>query len=119
VGTEPARTIAAAGRSIRWQVIGTRQGEQAHEPGSSQAYRARCPREASLHRKARQLQAPPPCPGGARKSATLGFLRKLLGWTYRPDDGRLLDNFSDHMLRDIGIKPDGRDESNVGFWRRR
>jgi len=75
---------------------------------------------ASLHRKAPLLQARPPCPGAARQSATLRFLRKLLGWTYRPDDGRLLDNFSDHMLRDIGIKPDGREhESHVGFWRRR
>src|SRR6185436_20307950 len=44
VETEPARTIAAASRSIRWQVIGTSQGEQAHEPGSSQGYRERCPR---------------------------------------------------------------------------
>jgi uncharacterized protein YjiS (DUF1127 family) len=50
----------------------------------------------------------------------LGLLRKLLGWIYRPDDGRLLDSFSDHMLRDIGIKPDGReDKSDVGFWRPR
>jgi uncharacterized protein YjiS (DUF1127 family) len=50
----------------------------------------------------------------------LGLLRKLLGWTYRADDGRLLDSFSDHMLRDIGIEPDGREgESDVGFWRRR
>ena len=78
------------------------------------------PGVASLHRKARLLQARPPCPGGARQSAMLGLLRKLLGWIYRPDDGRLLDNFSDHMLRDIGIKPDGQeDKGNVGFWRRR
>jgi len=50
----------------------------------------------------------------------LGLLRELLAWTLRPDDGRLLDNLSDHMLRDIGIEPDGReDESNVRFWRRR
>ncbi|HEX6120583.1 MAG TPA: DUF1127 domain-containing protein [Dongiaceae bacterium] len=56
----------------------------------------------------------------ARQSATLGILRKLLGWTYRPNDRRLLDNLSDHMLRDIGIEPDGReDESTVHFWRRR
>ena len=71
---------------------------------------------ASLHRKARLLQARPPCPGAARQSATLGLLRKLLGWTYRPSDRPL----SDHMLRDMGIEPDGReDESNVRFWRRR
>ena len=75
---------------------------------------------ASLHRKAPLLQARPPCPGAARQSATLGLLRKLLGWIYRSDDGRLLDSFSDHMLRDIGIEPDGReDESNIRFWRRR
>lgn len=75
---------------------------------------------ASLHRKAPLLQARPPCPGAARQSATLGLLRKLLGWTHRPSDRRLLDNLSDHMLRDIGIEPDGReDESNVRFWRRR
>ncbi|WP_191908439.1 hypothetical protein [Hypericibacter terrae] len=49
-----------------------------------------------------------------------GLLRKLLGWTYRPSDGRLPDKLSDHVLRDIGIEPDGReDESNVRFWRRR
>jgi uncharacterized protein YjiS (DUF1127 family) len=48
-----------------------------------------------------------------------GLLRKLLGWTYRSSDRRLLDNLSDHVLRDIGIEPDGReDESNVRFWRR-
>jgi uncharacterized protein YjiS (DUF1127 family) len=75
---------------------------------------------ASLHRKAPLLQARPPCPGAARQSATLGLLRKLLGWTYRPSDRPLLDNLSDHMLRDIGIEPDGReDECNVHFWRRR
>jgi len=75
---------------------------------------------ASLHRKAQLLQARPPCPGAARQSATLGLLRKLLGWTYRPSDRPLLDNLSDHMLRDMGIEPDGReDESNVRFWRRR
>ena len=50
----------------------------------------------------------------------LGLLRELLAWTHHPDDGRLLDKLSDHMLRDIGIEPDGRErESNVGFWRRR
>ena len=75
---------------------------------------------ASLHRKAPSLKARPPCPGGARQSATPGLLRKLLGWTYRPSDRHLLDNLSDHMLRDMGIEPDGReDESNVRFWRRR
>ena len=76
---------------------------------------------ASLHRKARRLQAPPPCPGAARQSATLGlFLRKLLGRTGRPPARPLPDNLSDHMLRDIGIAPDGReDESSVSFWRRR
>jgi uncharacterized protein YjiS (DUF1127 family) len=75
---------------------------------------------ALLHRKAQLLQARPPCPGAARQSATLGLLRKLLGWTYRPSDRPLLDNLSDHMLRDMGIEPDGReDESNVRFWRRR
>jgi uncharacterized protein YjiS (DUF1127 family) len=78
------------------------------------------PGMAPLHRKARLLQVLPPCPGAARQSAMLGLLRKLLGWTYRADDGRLLDSFSDHMLRDIGIEPDGREgESDVGFWRRR
>ena len=75
---------------------------------------------ASLHRKAQLLQAPPPCPGAARQSATLGLLRKLLGWAHRPSNRPLLDNLSDHMLRDMGIEPDGReDESNVRFWRRR
>jgi uncharacterized protein YjiS (DUF1127 family) len=75
---------------------------------------------ASLHRKAPLLQARPPCPGAARQSATLGLLRKLLGWIIRPSDRSLLDNLNDHMLRDIGIEPDGReDESIVGFWRRR
>jgi uncharacterized protein YjiS (DUF1127 family) len=75
---------------------------------------------ASLHRKARLFQAQPPCPGAARRSAMLGLLRKLLGWIYRRRDRLLLDNLSDHMLRDIGIEPDGReDECNVGFWRRR
>jgi uncharacterized protein YjiS (DUF1127 family) len=71
---------------------------------------------ASLHRKAQLLQARPPCPGGARQSATLGLLRKLLGWTYRPSDRPLLDNLSDHMLRDIGIEPDGR-EDGFRSWR--
>ena len=76
------------------------------------------PGVASLHRKAPLFQARLPCPGGARRSATLGLLRKLLGWAYRPSDRRLLDSFSDHLLRDIGIEPDGReDESNVRFWR--
>lgn len=75
---------------------------------------------ASLHREAQLPQARPPCPGVARQSATLGLLRKLLGWTCRPRDDRLPDNLSDHMLRDMGIEPNGReDESNVGFWRRR
>jgi uncharacterized protein YjiS (DUF1127 family) len=75
---------------------------------------------ASLHRKAPLAQPRRPCPGAARQSATLGLLRKLLGWTYRPSDRPLLDNLSDHMLRDIGIEPGGReDERNVGFWRRR
>jgi len=75
---------------------------------------------ASLHRKAWLLQVQPPCPGAARQSAILDLLRKLLGWTYRPGGRRLIDNLSDHMLRDIGIEPDGgEDESNVGFWRRR
>ena len=75
---------------------------------------------ASLHRKAQLLQARPPCPGAARQSAMLGLLRELLAWTLHPDDSRLLDNLSDHMLRDIGIEPDGReDESNVRSWRRR
>jgi uncharacterized protein YjiS (DUF1127 family) len=49
-----------------------------------------------------------------------GLLRKLLGWTFAPSDRHLLDNLSDHVLRDIGIEPDGReDESNVRFRRRR
>jgi uncharacterized protein YjiS (DUF1127 family) len=49
-----------------------------------------------------------------------GLLRKLLGWTYRPSDRRLLGNLSDHLLRDIGIEPDGREvESSVRFSRRR
>jgi len=66
------------------------------------------------------MQARPPCACATRRSARLGFLRKLLGWTYRPSDRHLLDNFSDHMLRDIGIEPEGReDESNVRFWPRR
>jgi uncharacterized protein YjiS (DUF1127 family) len=71
-------------------------------------------------RKARPLQAGPPCPGAARPSATLGFLRRLLGWTYRPRGRPLLDGLSDHVLRDIGIEPDGReDKSRVRFRRRR
>ena len=75
---------------------------------------------ASLYRKAPLLQARPSCPGAARRSAMPGLLRKLLGWTYRPGDRPLLDNLSNHMLRDIGIEPDGREhESNVRFWRRR
>jgi len=70
--------------------------------------------------KAPLLEARPPCPGGARQSATLDLLRKMLGWTYRPSDRHVLDNFSDHMLRDIGIEPGGReDESNIRFWRLR
>ena len=71
---------------------------------------------ASLHRKAPLLQARPPCPGAARRSATLGLLRRLLGWTYRPSDRLLLDNLSDHVLRDIGIELDDREDR---FWRRR
>ena len=71
---------------------------------------------ASLHRKAPPLQARPPCPGADRQSAALGPLRRLLGWTYRPSDRSLLDNLSDHMLRDIGLEPDGREGH---FWRRR
>jgi uncharacterized protein YjiS (DUF1127 family) len=75
---------------------------------------------ASLHRKDRLLQARPPCPAAARRSATLGLLRKLLGWTYRRSDRPLLDGLSDHVLRDIGIEPDGReDKSNFRFWRGR
>ena len=74
---------------------------------------------ASLHRKAPLLQARPACPGAARQSATLGLLRRLLGWTYRPSDRPLLDNLSDHMLRDIGIEPDGREDESNSFWRRR
>ena len=75
---------------------------------------------ASLHRKAQLLQARPPCPGAARQSAKPGLLRKLLCWANRPSDRHLLDDLSDHMLRDIGIEPDGReDESNIRFWRRR
>lgn len=78
------------------------------------------PGVASLHRKAPLLQARPPCPGAARRSAMPGLLRKLLGWTFAPSDRHLLDNLSDHVLRDIGIEPDGReDESNVRFRRRR
>jgi uncharacterized protein YjiS (DUF1127 family) len=70
--------------------------------------------------KARPLQVPPPCPGAAWQSATPGLLRKLLGWIYRSSDRRLLGNLSDHMLRDIGIEPDGReDKRSVGFRRRR
>ena len=73
---------------------------------------------ASLHR-APLLQARPPCPGATGRSAMPGLLRKLLGWAYRPSDRRLLDYLSDHVLRDIGIEPDGREnESNVRFWRR-
>ena len=57
--------------------------------------------------------------GGARQSATLGLLRKMLGWTYRPSHRPVLDNLSDHMLRDIGIEPDGREDESNSFWRRR
>ena len=74
----------------------------------------------SFYRKAPLLQVLPPCPGAARQPAALGLLRKLLGWINRPSDRPLLDGFSDHLLRDIGIEPDGReDESNVRFRRRR
>jgi uncharacterized protein YjiS (DUF1127 family) len=42
----------------------------------------------------------------------------MLGWIRRPSDRPVLDNLSDHMLRDIGIEPDGReDESNIRSWR--
>ena len=75
---------------------------------------------ASLHRKAQRLPAQPPCPSAARQSGTLALLRRLLGWAYRRSDRTLPDNLSDHMLRDIGIEPDGREgESNIRFWRRR
>ena len=78
------------------------------------------PGVASLRRKARLLQARPPCPGSARQSSILALLRKLLGWTYRPSDRPLLDSLSDHLLRDMGIEPDSQDdEGNVRFWRRR
>ena len=77
-------------------------------------------RHQPRRKKTLLLQVRPPCPGGARRSATLDLLRKMLGWTYRPSDRHALDNFSDHMLRDIGIAPDGReDESNIRFWRLR
>ena len=77
-------------------------------------------RHQPRRKKTPLLQARPPCPGGARQSATLDLLRKMLGWTYRPSDRHVLDNLSDHMLRDIGIAPDGRgDESNIRFWRLR
>jgi uncharacterized protein YjiS (DUF1127 family) len=66
--------------------------------------------------KAPLLQARPPCPGATRQSATPGLLCRLLGWTYRPSDRLLLDNLSDHMLRDIGIEPDGQEDR---FCRRR
>jgi len=66
--------------------------------------------------KAPLLQARPSCPGATRQSATLGLLRRLLGWTYRPSNRPLPDNLSDHMLRDIGIEPDGQEDR---FWRRR
>jgi len=72
---------------------------------------------ASLHRNAPLLQARPPAP------APPGSLRC---WVFcascspGPFIRTTLDNLSDHMLRDIGIEPDGRErESNVGFWRRR
>ena len=78
------------------------------------------PGMASLQRKAPLLQVRPLCSGAARPPAALGLLRKLLGWAYPPSDRALLDTFSEHLLRDIGIEPDGReDESNVRFWRRR
>ena len=84
------------------------------------ARRTVAPGVASLHRQAPLLRARPPCPGAAGQSATLGLLRKLRGWAHRANDHALLANLSDHMLRDIGIEPDGReDESNVRFWRRR
>jgi hypothetical protein len=36
----------------------------------------------------------------------------------RAPDYAFLDNFNDHILRDIGIEPDGRkDRSNVGLRR--
>jgi uncharacterized protein YjiS (DUF1127 family) len=86
-------------------VIGTSQGEQAmsRDPAKRTA-------------KAPLLQARPPCPGAIRQSATLGLLCRLLGWTYRPSDRPLLDNLSDHMLRDIGFEPDGQEDR---FSRRR
>ena len=58
-------------------------------------------------------------PRGARQFATLGLLRKMLRWTYGPSARPVLDNLSDHMLRDIGIEPDGRENESNSFWRRR
>jgi uncharacterized protein YjiS (DUF1127 family) len=47
-------------------------------------------------------------------------LRKLLGWTRRSRDRSLPDNLSDHMLRDMGLEPEGWEaESNFRFWRPR
>lgn len=78
------------------------------------------PGMALPHRTAPLRQARPPCPDSARRSAKPGLLRRLLGWAYRPNDHSLLDTFSGHLLRDIGIEPDGReDESKVRFRRRR
>ncbi len=45
----------------------------------------------------------------------LGFLT----WLCRPGGRLNLDSFSDHMLRDIGVDPNAREESSTGFWRRR
>ena len=49
------------------------------------------------------------------------LLRGLVGWTCRPRDRRPnYDEFSNHMLRDIGIDPAAaRSESSAGFWRLR
>jgi uncharacterized protein YjiS (DUF1127 family) len=43
----------------------------------------------------------------------------MLRWTYGPSARPVLDNLSDHMLRDIGIEPDGRENESNSFWRRR
>lgn len=53
--------------------------------------------------------------GAGPHSILLGFLR----WFCRPGGRLNLDCFSDHMLRDIGVDPKGREDSTTGFWRRR
>jgi uncharacterized protein YjiS (DUF1127 family) len=72
----------------------------------------------SFHQKALLLKARATCPRVARHPSMPSFLCRLLAWICRPRGNLRLDAFSDHMLRDIGIDPDSRENSSgIGFWR--